>query len=162
MEKYIIYHVKGVKVGCTCDWPKRIIDQGFTENECEILHEVDDVYEASDLEIKEQKARGYKVDSVPYFKSLNARNNWIRTDAHKKALKDGHNTPEYKQKAININLGENNPFYGRTHSEETIEQMKESARKRHRPYLTCPHCGIVTRGGGYTVHHGDRCKKKIK
>jgi len=65
--KYKIYHVPGVKIGCTTNVQKRIIEtQGYKPGEYEILFETDDVAEASKVEQTLQKDLGYKVDRKPY------------------------------------------------------------------------------------------------
>jgi len=65
--KYKIYHIPGVKVGCTTNVQKRIIDtQGYKPGEYEILFETDNVAEASKVEQQLQKDLGYKVDRKPY------------------------------------------------------------------------------------------------
>ena len=65
--KYKIYHIPGVKVGCTTNVQKRIIEtQGYKPGEYEILFETDDVAEASKVEQQLQKDLGYKIDRKPY------------------------------------------------------------------------------------------------
>jgi NTP pyrophosphatase (non-canonical NTP hydrolase) len=65
--KYKIYHIPGVKIGCTTNVQKRIIEtQGYKPGEYEILFETDDVAEASKVEQTLQKDLGYKVDRKPY------------------------------------------------------------------------------------------------
>ena len=65
---YYIYHIEGVKIGCTNDVERRINQQGFTS--CEVLEEHFDIFKASNREIELQKKYGYRVDSIPYFKSV--------------------------------------------------------------------------------------------
>jgi len=65
---YYIYHIEGVKIGCTMHPNARTKRQG-----CQtpiILEEHNDVYIASDREIQLQKEWGYKVDTTPYWKTL--------------------------------------------------------------------------------------------
>jgi NTP pyrophosphatase (non-canonical NTP hydrolase) len=65
--KYKIYHIPGVKIGCTTNVQKRIIEtQGYKPGEYEILFETNDVAEASKVEQTLQKDLGYKVDRKPY------------------------------------------------------------------------------------------------
>lgn len=65
---YSIYHIPGVKIGCTDNVERRIIQQSFTNYE--ILEEHTDIFIASDREIQLQKQYGYKVDIIPYWKSV--------------------------------------------------------------------------------------------
>ena len=52
---YYIYHIPGVKIGCTNDLDKRMSDQGFTN--WEILETHEDGWVAGDREIELQKKR---------------------------------------------------------------------------------------------------------
>ena len=61
---YYIYHIPGVKIGCTADIKRR---QYQLKQELLILEEHTDIYEASSREIELQKEYGYKVDTVPYY-----------------------------------------------------------------------------------------------
>ena len=65
---YYIYHIYGIKIGCSSEPEKRINDQGFTEYEILEVHE--DIHIASEREIELQKLFGYRVDQRLY-KDLN-------------------------------------------------------------------------------------------
>ncbi len=59
---------------------------------------------------------------------------------------------------------ENNGFYGKKHSPETIEKFKQD-RKHYKPSwlnqkILCTHCNREFGPGNYKQHHGDRCKFK--
>ena len=71
---YYIYHILGVKIGCTKDLQKRMSDQGFTE--WEILETYTDGWLAGDREIELQKEYGYPVDTCHYMVSLQNRPTW--------------------------------------------------------------------------------------
>jgi len=66
---YYIYHIKGVKIGCSTQVNKRVKAQGYTE--FEILEEHIDIYEVSKREIELQKQYGYESDNRnPYYVSV--------------------------------------------------------------------------------------------
>jgi hypothetical protein len=65
---YYIYHIPGVKIGCTDNVQRRIEQQGYSS--CEILESYDDIFKASNRELALQKKYGYEVDKIPYFKSV--------------------------------------------------------------------------------------------
>jgi len=67
---YYIYHVPGEKIGCSKYPDVRVADQGFSNYE--ILEEHTCIYTVSDREIELQKEYGYRVDNVPYFKTIEA------------------------------------------------------------------------------------------
>jgi hypothetical protein len=64
---YYIYHIEGVKIGCTTQPNKRTKEQGF--DSFIILEEHTDIYEASDREIQLQKKYNYPIDTTPYWQS---------------------------------------------------------------------------------------------
>ena len=65
---FYIYHVPGVKIGCSQNIKKRMQSQKFINYE--ILEHHYDEYIASDREQELQKQYGYKVDRIPYWMSL--------------------------------------------------------------------------------------------
>ncbi len=58
---YYIYHIKGIKIGCTNNIQRRMKQQGFVEYE--ILEEHEDMETASKREKELQKQYGYRIDS---------------------------------------------------------------------------------------------------
>ena len=74
MKNYYIYHVPGIKIGCTVNVPHRMKEQGFTE--WEHLETHTDIYEVSDREMELQHQYGLPVDTVPYWKSVENRYKW--------------------------------------------------------------------------------------
>ena len=49
---------------------------------------------------------------------------------------------------------------GKTHSAETRQKMSDAKKGKTHKLVTCPHCGLVGRGGNMTRYHFDNCKKK--
>ena len=145
MKTYLIYHIPGVKIGCTCDLHKRMRDQGFTQ--WEILEEYNDIHEASDREIQLQKDYGYKVDTSPYWQSVQNRPKWNNKTrrlfskedciAGGKWHKDKPKPTKYKTK------------------EHTAAAVQASLRR-----IVCDHCGKDANTGNYARWHGDNCKHK--
>ena len=68
MKTYYIYHIKGVKIGCSVNPKKRVNKQGYYE--WELLEEHTDINIASKRELELQKEYGYKVDTVSYKQTL--------------------------------------------------------------------------------------------
>lgn len=58
--KYYIYHIPGVKIGCSLKPRRRVKGQGYTEYE--IIEEHTDIDLASQREIELQKQYGYRLD----------------------------------------------------------------------------------------------------
>ena len=67
---YYVYHIPGVKVGCTTNLQKRVTDQqGYNSDEYEVLLETKDINEASLQEQVSQLEFGYKKD-LKLYKNL--------------------------------------------------------------------------------------------
>lgn len=54
--------------------------------------------------------------------------------------------------------GEQNGFFGKRHSEKTLDRIREKAKNRMR--YDCIHCGASVTQGNLTRWHNDNCKKK--
>jgi hypothetical protein len=70
---YYIYHIIGIKIGCTKNPKKRVTSQ--TNKKWEILETYTDINIASKREIELQKEYGYKVDKQPYSQTIAIRCN---------------------------------------------------------------------------------------
>jgi len=71
---YYLYHIPGKKIGVTRNLEQRVHkQQGYNEDEYQILAESKDITEISNLEIQMQKAFGYKLDRQLY-KNLKCNN----------------------------------------------------------------------------------------
>jgi len=78
---YYIYHIPGVKVGCSNQPKERVAKQGYTE--FEILETHNDIDIASERELQLQKEYGYKVDKMTYKESVNRRPKWTKSQSDK-------------------------------------------------------------------------------
>ncbi len=66
MKQFKIYEIPGVKIGATDRWPQRAREQGYNEDNCNILFETDVLKLASSMEYILQKKHGYPVDKNRY------------------------------------------------------------------------------------------------
>ena len=137
MKTYLIYHILGKKIGCTSDLYKRMSEQGFTQ--WEILEEHNDIHEASDREIKLQKDYGYKVDTSPYWQSVQNRKPWNSETRNPIWLDIEHQS----------NAGKANKGIPRSSGGRYWNKLK-----------TCIHCGFETTSGNIGRWHNDNCKHK--
>ena len=54
-------------------------------------------------------------------------------------------------------VGVDNPFYGKTHTEETLKKLRVP-----KPKIKCKHCGSIVGGeSNFKRWHGDNCKSAI-
>jgi hypothetical protein len=88
MKKYYIYHIPGVKIGCSDKPSRRVKSQGYID--FEILEEHECIYKASDREIELQKQYGYLVDKILYWKTILSPTKEGREKSGKNHLKSGH------------------------------------------------------------------------
>lgn len=94
---YYIYHIEGIKIGCSTNPKKRVKKQGYTEYT--ILEEYDNIITASIREKELQKEYGYKVDSSDYYKQMKMVKAATKPSIRKKAIRNT-NHKERAQKCI--------------------------------------------------------------
>ena len=64
---YYLYHIFGKKIGVTRNLNKRVThEQGYKDNEYEVLESSDDIDYISDRELELQSIYGYKIDRQSY------------------------------------------------------------------------------------------------
>jgi hypothetical protein len=68
---YFIYHIPGIKIGCSSQLEQRVADQNFVD--FEILESHEDIYIASEREMELQRQYDYRVDTSPYWSSVQNR-----------------------------------------------------------------------------------------
>ena len=134
---YFIYHIPGIKIGCTSDLQTRMREQGFTE--WEILEEHNDIIEVSNREIQLQKDYGYKVDTIPYWQAVKNRRPWNAQTRNKIWLSNEHQS----------NAGKGNIGIPRISGGRYWNKLK-----------TCIHCGLESTSGNIGRWHNDNCKHK--
>lgn len=87
----------------------------------------------------------------------------IKGENHPMFGKKGKDNPNFGRKRtdeiISKTTGAGNGMFNKTHSVESIKQMKESIALV--PKLTCQHCGNVTTPAMNTRWHGDNCRVKL-
>lgn len=80
---YTIYHIPGIKIGCSKNIKARVKQQGFIEYEILEVHE--DRFTASERERELQKKFGYQIDETCY-ETLNT-TGFLRPEAKAKSNK---------------------------------------------------------------------------
>ena len=73
---YYIYHIPGVKIGCSTEPKARVEKQGYSN--FDILETHSDIDIASERELELQKQYGYKTDKSLYKQSVSNRPKWKR------------------------------------------------------------------------------------
>lgn len=141
---YYIYHIPGIKIGCSINPKRRVKAQGYST--FEIIEEYIDMETASKREIELQIKFGYKVDkgsriySEPFFSNMGIKGGSKQTQKQK--IASSNNAKKSKTRfdsKLQTELGK------RGHAAQNIE-------------LTCPHCNKVGVGRVMYRHHFNRCK----
>lgn len=161
MKTYYIYHVPGIKIGCTTNIKRRMSQQGFTN--WEILEEHEDIYLASDRELELQTEYGYTIDHTPYYKTFRRVVNSNRGNTYTLGVKL---SAETREKISEARKGKkfsaehckkiSESHKGKTHSAETRKKMSETKRAK----VTCTHCNKTGGISNMKRYHFDNCKHK--
>jgi len=141
---YYIYHIPGVKIGCTNNIDIRMIQQNF--NSWEILEEHTDIYLASDREQELQRQYGYPVDKVPYWKICN----YNKSSGGKVSITQLINHPNRKARCIK---GGKSGVGGKIGG-------KTAGTNRAKELGTCKYCGKSGAHLGLIRWHYEKCKYK--
>lgn len=141
---HYIYHIPGVKIGCTRQLEKRMADQGFSE--WEILEQHEDGWHAGDREIELQIEMGYPVDTCHYMVAL-------------------ENRAKGRAKIPHSHFSEMGKIGGAIGGKKSSIIMNQKLTKEQRAVgfstkVECPHCGKTGGLGPMTRFHFENCKYK--
>ena len=146
---YTIYHIPGIKIGCTCDFQKRMNDQGFTN--WEILWQEEGDYEfgwiAGNKEIELQKQYGLPVDTSNYQISRQNRHKFNGTETTYKLTFEDKSKGGKKSGMQNAESG---------HMKRISKLGTEASLRK----IICEHCSKPASTFNYSRWHGDNCKHK--
>jgi len=159
---YYIYHIPGIKIGCSTEPKRRVEKQGYTE--FEILESHFDIHIASDREIELQKQYGYKVDFTPYYQSYQwATSGNPSVEPMLKGYKQwAIQNPDKLKEIQSLGGKSQGKIQGKKNAESgLISALGKKNSEFNNRIRTCPHCNITTRGVGYERWHGDKCRKKL-
>lgn len=201
LHKRMIQHKSNAKLNFGGHFYNAIRKYGFENFKWEIIREgfnTKEILEAAEIFYISL----YNTYYNGYNDSRGGESNigYIYGEKHSKAVSEALNKIEENGLSVAQNAsnrteqydrsGENNPFYGKTHSEESKKKIAKNSEKltglkktkEHckniskamigKQYtkgktwkckeLTCPHCNLTGRGGNMTRYHFDNCKKLSK
>ena len=145
---YQLYHIKGVKWGCSKNLVKRLKSQGYTLTDAYEIIEISDLDEAADMEKELNIRDGYPFrDDQDYRVILNAGKH-----SYKNKKRVGPIGTFTKQ---DCELG---GYIAGTYPTEKAREARRTNMNKLNEYKTCPYCNIYARGIGYNRYHGDKCK----
>jgi len=134
---YYIYHVPGIKIGCTINPKRRIINQqGYKSYE--ILEQHEDVYIANTREKELKIQYGYNIDKKDYIQCNKMRSNITQESKH----------------GLKLGSKKGGMVTGKLHVESGLLERIRSIEK------LCPYCNRIIKGPNYNRWHGDKCKAK--
>lgn len=157
MEQFIIYHVPGVKIGCTEKGALRVKQQGY--DYFEVLETHNNVYEASTREQELQRQYGYPVDACPYHKTyeFTKRPKTAETKERCRIAQIGNTNKRGTVTSEDTKVKIGNANRGNKHTEE-VKIKIGAAQRRPKPKVECPHCGKIGGNSLMTRYHFDNCK----
>ena len=178
MYTYYVYHIPGIKIGCTTDLNKRMKDQGFTN--WEILWQEDGDYEfgwiAGNKEIELQKEYALPIDDVNYQISRNNRREGgkiggLKAKESGQLLAAAKNSGKIRgpiQGRKNVESGHLSSITPKSGSIEAKNRnihrqrvMKENGTHNSQKQWTCTYCNKSGKGTvNYSRWHGENCKLK--
>tara|TARA_R110000772_G_C12988504_1_gene406721 strand:+ start:58 stop:489 length:432 start_codon:yes stop_codon:yes gene_type:complete len=142
MRTYYIYHIIGVKIGCSYQPKYRVNRQGYSEYE--ILEEHTDIYEASRREKILQAEYGYEVDQNEY---------WI-------AVENGAKSNALTKEAM-AKGGRNSVQNMRSHlTKEILASGGKAGKGVPKVKSECPHCKRMIAHNLIDRWHNDNCALK--
>jgi hypothetical protein len=131
-----IYHIVGVKIGCSTQPARRVKEQGY--DDYTILESHEDIYVASAREIELQMQYGYPVDKIPYYQS--------RANRHELTFEDRSRGGK--------KVGAQNKLKGHL----LTAPKSPGGLKTGNMIRNCPHCDRPLKGPGAYNSHTKNCK----
>jgi hypothetical protein len=173
-KMYQIYHIPGIKIGCSKNAKKRVLSQGYSD--FEIIEEHSSKIVAGNRELELQKIYGYRLDNV----------NFGKVDYESNGFKGGKKIIELYGKKHLSNCGkiggtkskwsDKDAYLEHMNKITTYESCSkggkkggkqavlsgqlEKARINANVKVECPHCGKVGQKAGMSPWHFDKCKFK--
>lgn len=126
---YYIYHVPGIKIGCSQEVERRLIKQGY--HNYEILETHEDGWHAGNRELELQKEYGYPVDKIHYMNSI----------------------ANFKKATEAPKIIQSSRFSGKSHTEESRKKTSISLMGKPRPKYECPQCNRLIGGLSNLTRH---------
>ena len=185
---YYIYHIEGVKIGCSKNPKRRVNAQGYTK--FTILETHTDIQIASERERSLQKEYGFKMDNTPYNISIDVLKPYnnegskkgaakikelgigiysinkeqrieLGKEFGKKGIEWNKNNPQHLKNIQIIGGKIRGPIQGKINKENGhISQLGKQMTIYNNRLQTCPYCGKESKGIGYSRWHGENCKLK--
>jgi hypothetical protein len=159
---YYIYHIPGIKIGCSKNPKRRIKAQGYTE--FIILETHTDIQIASEREISLQKEYGLKVDNTLYKQTISSptlegmkKGGKIAGKINGIKKRDNGTLKKFQSEGGKVR----GPIQGKINKENGhMSKLGKQMTIYNNRIQICPYCGKESKGVGYSRWHGENCKFK--
>jgi hypothetical protein len=175
---YTVYHIEGIKVGCTTDFTKRMIDQEFSN--WEILWQEEGDWDhgqiAGDIEIQYQLQIFGKRDNPLHFQvSRQNRPTW--TEEQQIKGRQNRSQSEITKRIGLENIELKRGIFGMSEEAKhrrsvnagtTVGNMNVAngklaiAREKANEKIQCPYCQRFIDRKNYGKYHGPKCKMLVQ
>ena len=141
---FYLYHIKGIKWGCTKNLEQRLKKQGYTLSNVSDIVLCENLDEAAKLELELNKKYSYKKQLTDYRYNTSEK-------ASKAGMIGGKTQGQVNKKSGHIyNLGKNGDKI-----KKAIGGVNQSQNVH-----TCPHCNKIGKSNAMFLHHFHNCKLK--
>lgn len=153
---YYIYHIEGIKIGCTKQPEIRVKEQGYKE--FEILETHSDIKIASKRERELQKEYGYRVDNINYSQTIN--NQSLQGSIKGGKIAGNLNKENGHIQTLHLKAGNlGGKAAHKKHPKLFSELGKKLGKIQANKNYICPHCGKEGKTSGMYTWHFDNCLK---
>jgi hypothetical protein len=151
---FYLYHIKGIKWGCTKNLQQRLKRQGYTISDLADLITIDNVNKAADMEKELNIKDGYGWNTSQDYRVLNK---ICKAGGVKSS--QSPNFVERCKKAGKANKQATNTLmqYRDKGTEASLKSEKHNSKQSY----TCPHCNKIGYGLNMLRWHMDNCKLKV-
>jgi hypothetical protein len=146
---YYIYHIPGIKIGCSVNPKRRVKEQGYKSFEILEEHNDNDIELAAKREIELRNQYGYKEDNV--------KTDYVQHYQFGKIGRANMIPGKGAETQIKNKIG----IWALSKEERSKIQKNASSYggyAQSQIVYTCPHCGKVGKGNGMLGYHFDKCK----
>jgi hypothetical protein len=151
---YYIYHIPGVKIGCTGNLKRRLRQQGYKLSQVEVIAIIEDINQAADLEKELNLKYGYSWNNAQDYRNMiKVANLALQTDYKRY----NHNFTKDERVLGGKISGRKNVENGHL---AKVRDVKKAGLASCLKEYTCPHCGKVGKSNSMFGHHFDKCKYK--
>ena len=149
---FYLYHIKGIKWGCTKNLEQRLQRQGYTKSDCQNIIEIDDIDKASETEKELNLQYGYKWNSSQDYRVIKrlSKIGGIKSSQAPDFIERCKKGGRANKQATSTLL---------KYRHEGIKASTKSPKHNSKQIYECPHCNKIGKGATMFRWHYDNCKQ---